>query len=120
MISKIRNSVGIVFVIMVIGIVLYFTGLIISYKSNLHNQQPTQTNQTINEDKPNPISEDKPNRWKSSDIGVPVGKVTDSGYLEGLPSSNWLSIETPDGISIVIKNLDWQTHSAIKVGDIIE
>jgi len=106
MISKIRASMGIIISSIIIGIGLYF--ITINYRSTAH----TQTYQTNNED--------KPNRWKSFDIGVPVGKVTDSGYLEGLPSSNWLSIETPDGISIVIKNLDWQTHSAIKVGDIIE
>ena len=114
MISKIRASMGIIISSIIIGIGLYF--ITINYRSTSH----TQTYQTNNEDKPNFNNEDKPNRWKSFDIGVPVGKVTDSGYLEGLPSSNWLSIETPDGISIVIKNLDWQTHSAIKVGDIIE
>jgi hypothetical protein len=63
---------------------------------------------------------DEPRRWKSSETGLPMGIVLEGAYIEGLPSSNWLSIKTIDGTTTIVKNIDWQLHDAINNGDIIE
>jgi len=63
---------------------------------------------------------DEPRRWKSSETGLPWGIVLEGAYIEGLPSSNWLSIKTIDGTTTIVKNIDWQLHDAINNGDIIE
>jgi hypothetical protein len=103
-----------IFVFILIFILSAIGSYFIMYVSKKDNEktQLTQTEQ--------PKKEREPNRWKSSELNMPAGTVVGSGYLESSPSSNWLSIKTLDGPTTIVKNLDWQTHSAITVGDIIE
>ncbi len=111
--THIRFKIGLILVFILSAIASYF--ITNASKKQNENTQPVQT-ELPKEDN----GEDEPNRWKSYETGIPAGVVVDGGYLEGMPSNNWLSIKTPDGTTTIVKNLDWQTHSAIIVGDIIE
>jgi len=110
MMTHIRTSIGIILVFILSAIGSYF--IMDASKKDNEKAQPTQIEQ--------PEKERELNRWKSSELNIPAGTIVGTGYLENSPSSNWLSIKTLDGSTTIVKNLDWQTHSAITVGDIIE
>lgn len=122
MINKLRESLSIV-IVGIVMIALFSSGLVLYIKkannTEVKVEQPTE--QPVKQTETTTTEETKPARiWKGIDYGLPAGVVVGGEYLEGMPSSNWISIQQADGHIVVVKNLEWQIHSAIEEGDIIE
>jgi hypothetical protein len=117
MISKLRGNLHIFILVLAVAQLL-FIGY--NFARGNFTKKETSTENIVNTTEEEQITGADPNRFKSSETGLPVGTVIDKGELEGLPSSNYTSVKTVDGTISIIKNLEWQTHTAINIGDIIE
>lgn len=117
MISKIRESL--IVIVGIVMIALFSSGLILYIKKV--NNTEVKVEQPISQTETTTTEETKPTRiLRGADYGLPAGVVIEGEYLDGSPSSNYISIQQADGHIVIIKNLEWQLHSAIHTGDIIE
>lgn len=123
MISKFREPLSIV-IVGIVMIALFSSGLatyILKAKSVAKQIEPIATEQSATQTETTQPEETKPARiWRGVDYGLPAGVVIEGEYLDGSPSSNYISIQQADGHIVIIKNLEWQLHSTIHTGDIIE
>lgn len=124
MISKFREAL--IVIAGIIMLALFSSGLaiyIIKAKSVAKQIEPIATEQSATQtETTTPITEGtKPARiWRGVDYGLPAGVVVGGEYIDGSPSTNYISIQQADGHIILVKNLEWQIHSALEKGDIIE
>ena len=123
MINKLRESL--VVIVGIIMIALFSSGLIFYLKkatdTEVKVEQPTEQPVKQTETTTPTTEETKPARiWRGADYGLPAGVVVGGEYIDGSPSTNYISIQQADGHIVVVKNLEWQIHSAIEEGDIIE
>jgi hypothetical protein len=119
MIDKIRTSISIILVIVLVSIItLFFVGGGKKTDEKLSEtpkvEQPKQT--SVEELAPSA----QPRVWKGSDYGLPVGVLVSGESDENDPSINWLCIQQPDGHMMIVKNVDKVLWTAIQKGDIIE
>ena len=117
MISKFRESLSIV-IVGIVMIALFSSGLVLYIKKV--NNTEVKAEQPISQTETTQPEEPKSRVWRGSDYGLPAGVVVSGGYLEESPSTNFISIQQADGHIVLVKNLEWQIHSAIEEGDIIE
>ena len=119
MISKLRESL--IVIVGIVMIALFSSGLVLYIKkannTEVKAEQPVKQTETTA-----PTTEEtKPARiWRGTEYGLPAGVVVGGEYIDGSPSTNYISIQQADGHIVVVKNLEWQIHSAIEEGDIIE
>lgn len=122
MISKFREAL--IVIVGIIMLALFSSGLaiyILKAKSVAKQIEPIATEQSAIQTETTTTEETKPARiWRGVDYGLPAGVVVGGEYIDGSPSTNYISIQQADGHIILVKNLEWQIHSALENGDIIE
>lgn len=121
MIDKVRTSISIIIVIVLVSIItLFFVEGSKKTDEKLSETPPPKVEQPKPPvvEEPTPVAQ--PRVWKGSDYGLPAGVLVSGEADENDPSINWLCIQQPDGHMVIVKNVDKVLWTAIQKGDIIE
>jgi hypothetical protein len=119
MIDKIRTSISIILVIVLVSIITFFF-----VGGGKKTDEKLSETPKVEQPKQTSVEELAPSAqhrvWRGSDYGLPAGVIVDGEADDNDPSINWLCIQQSDGHMVIVKSVDKILWVAIQKGDIIE